>query len=83
MEQLSGLQLQKLILNKGNDCRSDRRRESKGEGGKGQNESGLIVAAAGVGGLSRRWETRRGKKRQREVCLSSRGSICLHFWSLL
>lgn len=83
MEQLSGLQLQKLILNKGNDYRSDWRRESKGERGKGQKESGLIVAAAAVGGLPRRLETGRGKKRQREVCLASRGTICPHFWSPL
>lgn len=58
MEQLSGLQLQKLILNKGGDCRNDWGRESKGEGGKGQKESGLIVAAAAVGGLPRRWGDR-------------------------
>ena len=36
MEQLSGLQLRKLILNKEDDCRSDWGRESKREGSKGQ-----------------------------------------------
>lgn len=36
MEQLSGLQLQKLILNKGDDCRSEWGRVRDGEGCKGQ-----------------------------------------------
>lgn len=80
MEQLSGLQLQKLILNKGDDYRSDGGRQSKGEGGKGQTESGLIVAAAAVDGLPGRWGNWARQEKAEGVCLSSRGSICPHFW---
>lgn len=57
MEQLSGLQLQQLILNKGGDCGSDGGGRAKGRAA-GPEESGVIVAAAAVGGLPRRWGDR-------------------------
>lgn len=56
---------------------------AKGRGARAKEESGLMVAAAAVGSLPKKWGDRARREKAEEGLLAQPWSICPHFWSSL